>query len=119
MSETDYIQALKDNANGRSLCNCSQAYYNENGVCEYGCSANRIYASYELVTALHRQLEEARKALGEMKDVAQPTSEMIDAGAALLLETEAWYYVTEQTRDLAKRVFLAMQAASRAMGEDT
>lgn len=42
------------------------------------------------------------------------TPEMIEAGAILLLETDAWYDVSDQTRDLAKRVFQAMLAARPA-----
>lgn len=53
----------------------------------------------------------------------EPTPQMIEAGATLLLETEAWYEVGERARDLAKRVYRAMLAArpesSRRMTESS
>lgn len=35
-------------ANGRQLCNCRCAYYDETGVCKYGCQANQ-YLTKELI----------------------------------------------------------------------
>lgn len=55
MSERDvFKRAIREHADGREVCNCGEAYYDERGVCEYGCSTNQIRAKYELVAKLTR-----------------------------------------------------------------
>lgn len=44
-------------ADGRSICNCREAYLDEDGRCAYGCSANLIRAKYEIA----RRIEEKEK----------------------------------------------------------
>lgn len=55
MSEDTYLKAVRDHANGRSVCNCGEAYYDKEGRCAHGCSANLIITKYELVERLSRR----------------------------------------------------------------
>ena len=48
-SELVFQQAIKDYADGRKVCNCGEAYRGKDGYCDYGCSANQIFAKYDLV----------------------------------------------------------------------
>lgn len=35
-------------ADGREICNCSHAYYNDRRVCESGCDANQLNAKIDV-----------------------------------------------------------------------
>ena len=48
MSRKAWIQLVEKFADGRRLCNCREAYYDERGRCKYGCSSNLISAKHEI-----------------------------------------------------------------------
>ena len=75
MSRSVYQLAIARFADGRTPCNCGEAYYTNCGVgieftadgeqihrndmptCDGGCSANQLYAKYELVERLLREID--------------------------------------------------------------
>jgi len=59
--ERIFKDQIKLYADGRKICNCGQAYYNDKGHCEWGCSTNVIVAKHELVRKLVQYLEAAKK----------------------------------------------------------
>lgn len=66
---------LKRYAEGRKLCNCQEAYYDEKGSCSGGCSANQIDAKYMIakkalneIRNLQRKVNKPKKKLGNKKE---------------------------------------------------
>src|ERR1700691_4795579 len=57
LPEEAFEKLIARYADGRHICNCRQAYYNKNGQCEWGCSANQIFAKEEV----------GRRALAEIR----------------------------------------------------
>jgi hypothetical protein len=51
----DWSELIERYADGRKLCNCRQAYYDENGQCKHGCQANQYNLKDEIA---RRVLEE-------------------------------------------------------------
>lgn len=70
MSRKDWQDLVKRYANGRPICNCGDAYYTPCGrgidgtgrertdmlACQYGCSANQIFAKEEIAARVLAEL---------------------------------------------------------------
>lgn len=52
MSDENYKMLVERYADGRKLCNCGKAYRGTSGQCDYGCSANQIFAKYEIADSV-------------------------------------------------------------------
>lgn len=91
MSDAKTFDAeIAAHANGRTLCNCREAYYDERGMCKYGCSTNLLYASHALVAelaaerdALRAQLDDALKCVDAMLEYESLFDIGNDVGAML------------------------------------
>jgi len=44
-------------AEGRTPCNCAEAYYDSNGQCAGGCSTNKINAKEEIAAKVEREFQ--------------------------------------------------------------
>lgn len=67
--DDDWKKLVKRYADGRPICNCGHAYYTPCGVgivdgvhktdmpdCQYGCSANQIFAKEEIASRVMAEL---------------------------------------------------------------
>lgn len=66
MSDENYMVLVERYADGRKLCNCREAYQGKAGGCDYGCSANQIFAKYEIADRVVAEfgIEKPKQAAG-------------------------------------------------------
>jgi hypothetical protein len=58
---TEWQKLILRFADGRQPCNCGNAYYNAEGRCAYGCSANAIEAREEIARRIEAEAQKTRR----------------------------------------------------------